>query len=271
MSEMNRAEQLRKEGLARVREHRLEDAIALYDEAIAIAGDEESRELITINKADALITLERTGPEVNDLARVIMRRRKPRHVCLAAYALQYKHRIEQDLKRALFYGQLALRAAEKGLELACHIHPDVPDEVLGDVGQLRQVLLNVLGNAVKFTDAGEVVLDVNVEEVTAARATLRFAVMDTGVGIPADKQQQIARLPSVDSLADCLGLARERNRNHNLRTIASDDLRNQGRGDRMAVAGSDIDDMDTRAANRKPLPSQRARQREIARADAPTG
>jgi PAS domain S-box-containing protein len=86
---------------------------------------------------------------------------------------------------------LALRAAEKGLELACHIHPDVPDEVLGDVGRLRQVLLNVLGNAVKFTDAGEVVLEVNVEAVNPATATLRFAVTDTGIGIPADKQQQI--------------------------------------------------------------------------------
>jgi two-component system, sensor histidine kinase and response regulator len=86
---------------------------------------------------------------------------------------------------------LALRAAEKGLELVCHIHPDVPDEVLGDVGRLRQVLLNVLGNAVKFTDAGEVVLDVHVEDVSPARATLRFAVTDTGIGIPADKQRQI--------------------------------------------------------------------------------
>jgi CheY-like chemotaxis protein len=86
---------------------------------------------------------------------------------------------------------LALRAAEKGLELACHIHPDVPDEVLGDVGRLRQVLLNVLGNAVKFTDAGEVVLEVNVEDVNPAKATLRFAVMDTGIGIPADKRQHI--------------------------------------------------------------------------------
>jgi two-component system, sensor histidine kinase and response regulator len=86
---------------------------------------------------------------------------------------------------------LALRAAEKGLELACHIHPDVPDEVCGDVGRLRQVLLNVLGNAVKFTDAGEVVLDVNVEEINPAKATLRFAVTDTGVGIPPDKQPQI--------------------------------------------------------------------------------
>jgi PAS domain S-box-containing protein len=86
---------------------------------------------------------------------------------------------------------LALRAAEKGLELACHIHSDVPDEVLGDVGRLRQVLLNVLGNAVKFTEAGEVVLDVHVEEANPARATLRFGVTDTGIGIAGDKQQQI--------------------------------------------------------------------------------
>ncbi len=86
---------------------------------------------------------------------------------------------------------LALRAAEKGLELACHIHAEVPDEVLGDVGRLRQVLLNVLGNAVKFTDAGEVVLDVHVEEVYPSKVTLRFAVSDTGIGIPPEKQQQI--------------------------------------------------------------------------------
>ena len=86
---------------------------------------------------------------------------------------------------------LALRAAEKGLELACHIHSEVPDEVLGDVGRLRQVLLNVLGNAVKFTDSGEVVLDVHVEDVNPAKVTLRFAVSDTGIGIPPEKQHQI--------------------------------------------------------------------------------
>jgi two-component system sensor histidine kinase/response regulator len=86
---------------------------------------------------------------------------------------------------------LALRAAEKGLELACHIHPDAPDEVLGDAGRLRQVLLNVLGNAVKFTETGEVVLHVDVKSINPARATLRFAVTDTGIGIPADKQRQI--------------------------------------------------------------------------------
>jgi two-component system, sensor histidine kinase and response regulator len=86
---------------------------------------------------------------------------------------------------------LALRAAEKGLELACHIHPDVPDEVMGDSGRLRQVLLNVLGNAVKFTDVGEVVVHVDVEDITPNRVTLRFAVADTGIGIPPDKQRHI--------------------------------------------------------------------------------
>src|SRR5205814_8894006 len=92
------------------------DALAYYDEALSLSDDETARELITINKADALIALERNAPEVQELARVIMRRRNPRHVYLAAYALQYKHRLENNLKRALFYGQLALRTAEEAEE-----------------------------------------------------------------------------------------------------------------------------------------------------------
>jgi two-component system, sensor histidine kinase and response regulator len=86
---------------------------------------------------------------------------------------------------------LAVRAAEKGIELACHIAPEVPDVLLGDEGRLRQVLLNVMGNAIKFTTEGEVVLHVNVETVGARRVTLHFAVSDTGIGIPPDKQAQI--------------------------------------------------------------------------------
>jgi two-component system, sensor histidine kinase and response regulator len=86
---------------------------------------------------------------------------------------------------------LALRAAEKGIELACHIMRDVPDMVLGDAGRLRQVLLNVLGNAVKFTTEGEVVLRVTIQSANESQVTLHFAVSDTGIGIPADKQRQI--------------------------------------------------------------------------------
>ena len=82
---------------------------------------------------------------------------------------------------------LAPRAAVKGLELACRIAPDVPDALVGDPGRLRQVILNLVGNAIKFTDKGEVILDVSVDHVTAEAVTLRFRVTDTGIGIPQDK------------------------------------------------------------------------------------
>jgi PAS domain S-box-containing protein len=86
---------------------------------------------------------------------------------------------------------LALRAAQKGLELACHVAPDVPEILLGDASRLRQVLLNILGNAVKFTDRGEVVLAVTLEATGPETVTLRFAVRDTGIGIAPEQQEQI--------------------------------------------------------------------------------
>lgn len=86
---------------------------------------------------------------------------------------------------------LALRAAEKAIELACHIFPDVPETLLGDPGRLRQVLLNVMGNAVKFTAKGEVVLQVSVQTMSSDRVTLHFAVSDTGIGIPLKKQREV--------------------------------------------------------------------------------
>jgi two-component system sensor histidine kinase/response regulator len=86
---------------------------------------------------------------------------------------------------------IAIRAAEKGLELACDVSPDAPEVLLGDAGRLRQVLLNVLANAVKFTDEGEVVLRVSVENAAAPHLQLHFSVRDTGIGIPPDKREQI--------------------------------------------------------------------------------
>lgn len=115
-TQQTRIEELRNDARVLVRRGDYEQALDVYDEALALSTDDETRELISINKADALIALERTGPEVLELPRVIMRRRHPRHVYLAAYALQYKHRLENDLKRALFYGQLALRTAEEAAE-----------------------------------------------------------------------------------------------------------------------------------------------------------
>jgi PAS domain S-box-containing protein len=86
---------------------------------------------------------------------------------------------------------LALRAHKKQLELACRIHADVPDALIGDPGRLRQVVVNLVGNAIKFTEQGEVVVSVAVESQTTAEVCLHFAVRDTGIGIPVEKQQSI--------------------------------------------------------------------------------
>jgi CheY-like chemotaxis protein/anti-sigma regulatory factor (Ser/Thr protein kinase) len=86
---------------------------------------------------------------------------------------------------------LALRAHEKGLELVCHLPADVPDALIGDPGRLRQVMLNLIGNALKFTEKGEIVLEAALEGKSEAEAYLHFTIQDTGIGIPAEKQQAI--------------------------------------------------------------------------------
>jgi len=86
---------------------------------------------------------------------------------------------------------LGLRAQQKGIELVCHIAPDVPDDLLGDSLRLRQVIVNLVGNAIKFTVAGEVALHVTPEEKNSGDVLLHFAVADTGIGIPAEKQSLI--------------------------------------------------------------------------------
>jgi len=113
---MPEVEEVRQNALAKVRSGALEEALITYDEAFALAHDDETRELITINKADAMIALERSGPEVQALPTIVMRRRNLRHVYLAAYALVFKYRTENELKRATFYGQLALQTAEEAGE-----------------------------------------------------------------------------------------------------------------------------------------------------------
>jgi two-component system sensor histidine kinase/response regulator len=86
---------------------------------------------------------------------------------------------------------LSLRAHEKGLELAFQIEPDVPGAVLGDPGRLRQIIVNLVGNAIKFTEKGEVVTYVKTESRTEKDILLHFTVADTGIGIPAEKQTSI--------------------------------------------------------------------------------
>jgi len=86
---------------------------------------------------------------------------------------------------------VSLRAHEKGLEVACHILPDVPEAVRGDPTRLRQIVTNLIGNAIKFTSRGEVVMRVETEQETENETILHFAVSDTGLGIPLEKQASI--------------------------------------------------------------------------------
>jgi signal transduction histidine kinase/DNA-binding response OmpR family regulator len=86
---------------------------------------------------------------------------------------------------------LALRADEKGLELLCEVAAEVPEIVEGDSSRLRQVLVNLLGNAIKFTNEGEVALKAHVEAEDGKDRILHFTVSDTGIGIPLEKQKLI--------------------------------------------------------------------------------
>ena len=86
---------------------------------------------------------------------------------------------------------VAVRADAKGLELAYDVSPDVPDMLTGDPGRLRQVVLNLVGNAIKFTEVGEVVLQVGVAQRVPDGVRLCVSVSDTGIGIPPEKQARI--------------------------------------------------------------------------------
>ena len=95
---------------------------------------------------------------------------------------------------------LTPNVGERQIELLYLIEQEVPRELLGDITRLRQVLLNLVGNGIKFTEQGEVFVSVSVAEREGDQATLRFDVRDTGIGIPEDKQEQLFRsFSQVDS------------------------------------------------------------------------
>jgi two-component system, sensor histidine kinase and response regulator len=153
--------------------------IGLTELALATRITREQREYLNAiqSSADALLTL------INDL--LDFSKIEARKLQLDRIGFNLRDALEDTMR------VLAPRAHQKELELACHIHPDVPDTLLGDPLRLRQIVLNLVGNAIKFTEHGEVVLHVQAERRGSGGVQLRFAVSDTGIGIPQEKQALI--------------------------------------------------------------------------------
>ncbi len=139
----------------------------------------EQREYLTLVKASA----ESLLGIINDILDFSKIEARKLHLDSVDFAL--RPHLDDIMKT------LALRAQQKGLELACRVDPEAPESVCGDPGRLRQVLVNLIGNAIKFTGRGEVVVDVRPETRTETEVSLHFAVRDTGIGIPKEHQDRI--------------------------------------------------------------------------------
>jgi two-component system, sensor histidine kinase and response regulator len=153
--------------------------IGMTEVALDTALTPEQREYLTIvqDSADALLELLN---DILDFSKIEAGRWE-----LESIDFSLRDTLEMALKT------LAIRAHRKGLELAYHIPATVPDALLGDPGRLRQIVVNLIGNAIKFTEQGEVVIHVTVERHIQNEVALHFTVTDTGIGIPPDKQQLI--------------------------------------------------------------------------------
>ena len=139
----------------------------------------EQREFLSMAKEAGEVLLGLID-EILDLSRIEAGKQ-----VLAAEAFDLRESLEGTMK------PLALRARQQGLQLAWHVHRDVPRQLLGDYSRLRQIVTNLVGNAIKFTEQGEIVLDAALEASSSQEAVLHFMVRDTGIGIPSDKQAKI--------------------------------------------------------------------------------
>lgn len=142
---------------------------------------------LTAEQRDYLETIKRSGEALLDVLSDLLDFSK-----IDAGRLRLE-RVEFSLERLVSdtVAPLAFRAHQKGLECTVRIAPDVPDRLVGDPDRLRQVLVNLLGNAVEFTEQGEVALDVALHARSDAEVELLVTVRDTGTGIPPEKQATI--------------------------------------------------------------------------------
>src|SRR6185436_6527974 len=109
----SRAQKLCDKGLRHMWQGEVEPALDLYEKALELAESEDLRELVTIRKAEALIAADRPGDEVSQLPAIVMRRRSPRHVYMAATVLMRRYVEMEDRRRAIFYGEIGRKAAEE--------------------------------------------------------------------------------------------------------------------------------------------------------------
>jgi len=243
------AVQLCESGLQQMWAGDAEAAIETYDRALAVVESDETRELITIRKAEALIAAEREGAEITALPAIVMRRRTPRHVYLAGYALMRRHADAEDRKRALFYGEIARKAAEAlddpfaranvlnglGVILVAdsQFSPgadafiealDVIDDHRGDDERLRALRVSTIANL----GGTKILLDIPKEGIRLIESVLRNltvtehrteAMLDLAIGYMNIEQYMVAETFARNALELATSRRQTRNANHLLGEI----------------------------------------------------
>jgi signal transduction histidine kinase/CheY-like chemotaxis protein/HPt (histidine-containing phosphotransfer) domain-containing protein len=157
----------------------LNGVIGMTDLALDLQPDKQHREYLETIKSsgESLLTV------INDI--LDFSKIEAGKMDLEAVDYNLRDCLEEALR------PLSVRADEKGVELLCDIAPEISETVRGDSARLRQVVLNLVGNAIKFTSAGAVVLRVGFEDKTSDIQNVHFTVSDTGIGIPAEKLETI--------------------------------------------------------------------------------
>ncbi len=153
--------------------------LGMTDLALDTSSEAERQEYMKIvkNSAESLLGILN---DILDFSKI-----EANKLMLERVGFSLRQAVSETLKT------VAPRASQKSLELICDIAADVPEHVLGDPTRLRQVLINLVGNAIKFTTQGEIIVSLAVEARTDATVTLQVAVRDSGIGIPADKLDSI--------------------------------------------------------------------------------
>jgi signal transduction histidine kinase len=153
--------------------------LGMTDLALETELSPEQHECLTVVK-DCAETLLRLLNDILDFSKI-----EAGKLALDPHPFSLRKMLSTTLKT------LALRAREKGIELAHTVSPEIPDALVGDAGRLRQIVVNLVSNAIKFTNQGTVAVQVMVEAQTAEAVVLHLDVTDTGVGIPPEKHQLI--------------------------------------------------------------------------------